>query len=89
MAKKKVTYRKIHMSGPGFAADRLQDGPDIDGLPGRVGDLVFLPWSHAPHWICEWQPDNGQVFSVIDAIGNHTMVGPEDLTRNSRNIRRK
>lgn len=87
MAKKKATGRKIHMRGPGFAEDRLQDGPDIDGLPGRVGDLVFLFWSHAPHWICEWQPDNGEVFDVVDAIGNHILIGADDLTRNSRNVR--
>lgn len=87
MAKKKATYRKIHMHGPGFAADRLQDGPDIDGLPGRPGDLVFLRYRHAPHWICEWQPDNGPAFDVVDALGHHTLADPEDLTRNSRNVR--
>jgi hypothetical protein len=85
MARKKVTYRKIHMSGPGFAADRLQDGPEIDGIPGRVGDLVFMFYTSVPFWICEWQPDNGPVFDVVNALGEHSLVGPEDLTRNSRN----
>jgi hypothetical protein len=88
MAKKKAAkYRMIHMSGPGFAADRLQDGPDIDGIPGRPGDIVWLCHSHAPHWITEWQPDNGPVFDVVDALGNHTLASPDDLTRNSRNVR--
>ena len=87
MAKKKVTYRKIRMRGPGFAEDRLQYGPDIDGIPGRPGDLVWLAYSRCPHWIAEWQPDNGPVFDVVDALGNHTMADPDDLTRNSRNVR--
>lgn len=86
MAKKKLAYRKIHMSGPGYAADRLQDGPEIDGIPGRPGDLVWLKYRRAPHWITEWQPDNGPVFDVVDALGNHTLADPEDLTRNHRNV---
>lgn len=82
---KRVTYRKIHSSGPGYAADRLQVGPDIDGLPGVVGNLVFMPYSRAPLWICEWQPDNGGVFDVVDSLGNHTLAEPSNLTRNHRN----
>ena len=79
-------YRKINPTGPGYAADRLQVGPDIDGLPGVIGSLVFQHGSRAPVWICEWQPDNGHVFDVVDAQGNHTLTGPEQLTRNHRNV---
>ena len=87
MAKK--IGRMIHMSGAGYAGDRLQEGPDIDGLPGRVGDLVF--WarnSKAPWWIVEWQPDNFRVFAIVNAMGDIGLAGPDELTRNFRNARR-
>ena len=89
MAKKKVAKRKlagrmIHMRGLGYASDRLQTGPDIDGLPGMAGDIVFFH-GRAPYWIVEWQPDNGEVFAIVNALGEIALVGPESLTRNFRN----
>lgn len=86
MAKSKLEGRMIHMSGAGYAGARLQVGPEIDGLPGKVGDLVF--WSansRAPWWIVEWQPDNGEVFAIVNAAGDIGVAGPEALTRNFRN----
>ena len=81
--------RMIRMSGAGYAGDRLQDGPDIDGLPGRVGDLVFwAAHSKAPWWIVEFQPDNGEVFAIVNAMGDIGLAGPDELTRNFRNARR-
>lgn len=78
--------RMIHMSGAGYAGDRLQVGPEIDGLPGRVGDIVF--WaanSRAPWWIVEWQPDNGECFAIVNAMGDIGLAGADELTRNFRN----
>ena len=86
MAKK--IGRMIHMSGAGYAGDRLQEGAEIDGLPGRVGDLVF--WaanSKAPWWIVEWQPDNGEVFAIVNAMGDIGLAAADELTRNFRNAR--
>jgi hypothetical protein len=58
-------------------------GPEIDGLPGRVGDLVF--WDgKKPWWIAEWQPQNGRVFVVVDASGTIGTASPEELTRDFR-----
>jgi hypothetical protein len=86
MAKK--IARMIHMRGAGYAGDRLTVGPEIDGLPGRVGDLVFWPLnSRVPWWIVEWQPDNGEVFAIVNALGDIGVAGAEDLTRNFRNAR--
>lgn len=59
------------------------EGPPIDGLPGRVGDIVF--WmSTRPRWIVEWQPQNGGVFAVVDADGNVGTARPSELTRDFR-----
>lgn len=60
-----------------------QEGPDVDGLPGRVGDIVF--WmSMRPRWIVEWQPQNGGVYVVVDAAGNIGTARPDELTRDFR-----
>ena len=61
-------------------------GPDIDGMPGRVGDLVF--WRDAdrrPWWIVEWQPNNGMSFAIVDAAGVVGVASPSELTRDFRN----
>lgn len=61
-------------------------GPDIDGMPGRVGNLVF--WRGAgrkPWWIVEWQPTNGMSFAIVDAAGVVGVAAPEELTRDFRN----
>ena len=87
MAKK--TGRMIHMSGAGYAGDRLQEGPAIDGLAGRVGDLVFwAAHSKVPWWIVEWQPDNGEVFAIVNAMGDIGVAGVDELTRNFRHAQR-
>lgn len=61
-------------------------GPDIDGMPGRVGDLVF--WldheSHAPWWIAEWQPHNGGVFAIVNADGAVGTASAGELSRDFR-----
>lgn len=79
--------RMIHMSGAGYAGDRLQVGAEIDGIPGRVGDIVFWA-SQAPWWIVEWQPDNGEVFAIVNAMGDIGVAAPDELTRSFRNARR-
>jgi len=65
-------------------------GPAIDGIPGNVGDLVF--WtaheSHAPWWIAEWQPENGQVFAIVNASGEVGTAPASELTRDFRKARR-
>ena len=65
--------------------DFWNQGPEIDGIPGKVGDLVF--WvgnSRVPWWIAEWQPQNGKVFAIINALGDVGVAAPEDLSRNFR-----
>lgn len=80
--------RMIYMSGASYAGDRLQEGPEIDGLPGRVGDLVFwAAYSKVPWWIVEWQPDNGECFAIVNASGDIGLAGADELTRNFRNAR--
>jgi hypothetical protein len=63
-------------------------GPEIDGLPGRVGDLVF--WvgnSRVPWWIAEWQPQNGKVFAIVNATGDVGTAPAQELSRNFRDAR--
>lgn len=60
-------------------------GPEIDGIPGRVGDLVFWKaFGKAPWWIVEWQPDNGESFAIVDATGTIGIARASDLTRDFR-----
>ena len=65
-------------------------GPEIDGITGTVGDLVF--WkahtSPAPWWIAEWQPDNGRVFAIVNALGVIGTAPASELTRDFRKARR-
>jgi hypothetical protein len=58
-------------------------GPEIDGIHGKAGDLVFWD-SKKPWWIVEWQPQNGRVFVVVDASGTIGTASPEELTRDFR-----
>lgn len=77
--------RPIRRDGDGFREDRLGVGPEIDGLYGKAGDIVF--WGEKkPYWIVEWQPDNGEVFAIVDADGNIGVAGADELTRNFRNV---
>lgn len=63
-----------------FATD---EPDDIDGTPGRIGDIVF--WCDGkPRWILEWQPSNGRVFAITDANGHIGLVAAEELTRDWR-----
>ena len=61
-------------------------GPEIDGMTGLVGDLVF--WknhvSRAPWWIAEWQPDNGRVFAIVNAEGHVGTAPASELSRDFR-----
>lgn len=64
------------------------DGPEIDGIAGRPGDLVFrLGGTTAPWWIVEWQPDNGESFVLVNATGNIAVAGADELTRDFRKAR--
>ena len=62
-------------------------GPEIDGITGLVGDLVF--WkasaSPAPWWIAEWQEDNGRVYAIVNAAG---VVGTAMASELSRDFRK-
>jgi hypothetical protein len=62
---------------------RLQAGPSIDGKPGEIGDLVFWHGTE-PFWICEWQPDNGDVYAIVDAKGVIGLADAAELTRDFR-----
>lgn len=64
-------------------------GPNIDGLPGKVGDIVFwkVHSSPAPLWIVEWQPDNGGVFAIVNAAGVVGTATPRELSRDFRKAR--
>jgi hypothetical protein len=72
----------------GFA-ETGDDGPAIDGIEAKDGDLVF--WvgdeSPAPWWIVEWQPDNGGVFAIVNAAGVVGTAMPSELSRNFRKAR--
>ena len=69
-----------------YADSRLTKGKKIDGLEGSVGDIVF--WTtREPYWIVEWQPDNGEVFAIVNAKGEVGLAGADELTRNFRNRR--
>jgi hypothetical protein len=66
-------------------ADFWNQGPEIDGLPGKVGDLVFwVGSSRVPWWIAEWQPQNGKVFAIINALGDVGTAPAGELSRNFR-----
>lgn len=61
------------------------DGPAIDGIAGRPGDLVFwLGAGKAPWWIVEWQPHNGESFAIVNAAGDVGVAGADELTRDFR-----
>lgn len=69
-----------------YAASRLQPGAPIDGVAGEIGDIVF--WvGDKPYWIVEWQPDNGEVYAIVNAKGEIGLAAAEDLTRDFRNRR--
>ncbi len=51
--------RMIHMSGAGYAGARLQEGADIDGLPGRVGDHEEMAAGFARE-MQDWDKDYGK-----------------------------
>jgi hypothetical protein len=65
-------------------------GPEIDGITGTIGDLVFWKGhgSPAPWWIAEWQPNNGRVFAIVNAIGDVGTAPAGELTRDFRKARR-
>lgn len=75
-----------------YCEARMAAGPCITGIPGMVGDMVFLAFDgedssrSKPHWIAEWQPDNGEVFAIVDAHGNVTLAEPLELTRDWRGV---
>jgi hypothetical protein len=61
------------------------EGPSIDGIPGRIGDLVFRKASgREPWWIVEWQPGNGNSFAIVDAAGTIGVASHDELTRDFR-----
>ena len=64
-------------------------GPEIGGITGTVGDLVFWKASRSPSpwWIAEWQPDNGRVFVIVNALGVIGTAPAEELTRDFRKAR--
>ena len=65
--------------------DFWTQGPEIDGIPGKVGDLVFWKGnSRVPWWIAEWQPQNGKCFAIFNALGDVGVAAPENLSRNFR-----
>lgn len=59
-------------------------GPDVGGMPARVGHIVFLRGDKRPRWIVEWQPHNGHVFVLVDADGAIATARPDELTRDFR-----
>lgn len=62
-------------------------GPDIDGIPGEIGHVVFWPGDTSPRrpwWIVEWQQDNGGVFVIVNADGVIGTATPNELTRDFR-----
>lgn len=59
-------------------------GADIDGTPGKVGDLVFWATEKRPWWIVEWQPQNGNVFVIVNCEGDIATAAPGELTRDFR-----
>ena len=74
-----------------YCEARMAAGPCITGIPGMVGDIVFQAFggcspASKPHWIVEWQPDNGEVFAIVDADGNVTLAEPLELTRDWRGM---
>ena len=82
-----VTYLHI-----GFAEDDddESDEPDtIDGFIGNMGDLVFWKGhaSPAPWWIAEWQPDNGNVYAIVNAAGEVGTAPASELSRDFRDAR--
>jgi hypothetical protein len=64
-------------------------GPEIDGIAGTVGDLVFwkVHQSPAPWWIAEWQPHNGEVFAIVNALGEIGTAPARELSRDFRKAR--
>lgn len=68
-----------------MAEDFWKQGEDIDGEPGKVGDLVFWPRnSRVPWWIVEWQPQNSRVFVIVNAMGDVGVAAAYELSRDFR-----
>ncbi len=69
--------------------EEWMQGPEIDGMPGLAGDLVFWKGhaSPAPWWIAEWQPDNGRVFAIVNAAGVVGTAPASELSRDFRDAR--
>lgn len=58
----------------------------IEGTVGKPGDLVFWDGKR-PWWIVEWQPDNGEVFVIVNSDGDIGTAMNCELTRDFRKVR--